>query len=308
MAVGDAQGPAISRTLAEQWNGAIWSFVPTPGQTIVLPSPSLPVAPDSLSPQASPLKSQGLEGVSCTGPTFCLAVGEVSSTSGNQTLAEQWDGSTWSIVPSTGTTGASNGQLRAISCWSTSFCMTVGFLKTSSEIHNLSERWNGSIWSVVPAPAATSKYGNAVVGVSCVGPSLCVGTGTILSSAVAGTGLTQVLVRNGQTWALQPSPNAGPAQNLNLLYSVSCVAQQLCMAVGQNADNSANTSHTLAETALLPRAGYDVVSAAGGVFSLAGAAYWLVASDGGIFGFGDALFHDSTGAIALNSPIVGMAA
>jgi hypothetical protein len=35
--------------------------------------------------------------------------------------------------------------------------------------------------------------------------------------------------------------------------------------------------------------------------------YWLVASDGGIFAFGDAPFHGSTGALKLNRPIVGMA-
>jgi hypothetical protein len=34
--------------------------------------------------------------------------------------------------------------------------------------------------------------------------------------------------------------------------------------------------------------------------------YWLVASDGGIFGFGDAAFHGSTGGVHLNQPIVGM--
>jgi hypothetical protein len=35
--------------------------------------------------------------------------------------------------------------------------------------------------------------------------------------------------------------------------------------------------------------------------------YWLTASDGGIFTFGDAQFYGSTGAIRLNQPIVGMA-
>ena len=38
-----------------------------------------------------------------------------------------------------------------------------------------------------------------------------------------------------------------------------------------------------------------------------GGAYWLVASDGGVFGFGGATFHGSTGALSLNRPIVGMA-
>jgi N-acetylmuramoyl-L-alanine amidase len=39
-----------------------------------------------------------------------------------------------------------------------------------------------------------------------------------------------------------------------------------------------------------------------------GQGYWLVASDGGIFTFGDAGFYGSTGALTLNRPIVGMAA
>jgi len=36
--------------------------------------------------------------------------------------------------------------------------------------------------------------------------------------------------------------------------------------------------------------------------------YWLVASDGGIFAFGDAHFFGSTGSIHLNKPIVAMTA
>jgi hypothetical protein len=39
-----------------------------------------------------------------------------------------------------------------------------------------------------------------------------------------------------------------------------------------------------------------------------GGGYWLVASDGGIFAFGDAGFYGSSGALHLNSPIAGMAA
>jgi len=38
------------------------------------------------------------------------------------------------------------------------------------------------------------------------------------------------------------------------------------------------------------------------------AGYWLVASDGGLFSFGDARFFGSTGNLVLNKPIVGMAA
>jgi hypothetical protein len=39
-----------------------------------------------------------------------------------------------------------------------------------------------------------------------------------------------------------------------------------------------------------------------------GGGYWLVASDGGVFTYGDATFYGSAGGIHLNAPIVGMAA
>ena len=38
-----------------------------------------------------------------------------------------------------------------------------------------------------------------------------------------------------------------------------------------------------------------------------GKGYWMVSSDGGVFTFGDAGFYGSTGGLALNRPIVGMA-
>ena len=39
-----------------------------------------------------------------------------------------------------------------------------------------------------------------------------------------------------------------------------------------------------------------------------GRGYWMVASDGGIFAFGDAGFYGSAGGIHLNQPIMGMTA
>jgi hypothetical protein len=57
-------------------------------------------------------------------------------------------------------------------------------------------------------------------------------------------------------------------------------------------------------------AGTQVASAAASSPAVAAtgiSAYWLVASDGGIFSFGGAGFYGSTGNLALNKPIVGMA-
>jgi peptidoglycan/xylan/chitin deacetylase (PgdA/CDA1 family) len=39
-----------------------------------------------------------------------------------------------------------------------------------------------------------------------------------------------------------------------------------------------------------------------------GSGYWEVASDGGVFSFGDAAFHGSMGGLPINAPVVGMAA
>ena len=45
-----------------------------------------------------------------------------------------------------------------------------------------------------------------------------------------------------------------------------------------------------------------------GVAQRIGQGYWLVASDGGVFAYGDARFSGSTGALKLNKPVNGMAA
>ena len=45
-----------------------------------------------------------------------------------------------------------------------------------------------------------------------------------------------------------------------------------------------------------------------GTATPSGHGYWLIASDGGVFAFGDAAFYGSTGAISLNKPIVAAAA
>jgi hypothetical protein len=57
---------------------------------------------------------------------------------------------------------------------------------------------------------------------------------------------------------------------------------------------------------------YGAVPGAAGVSlpftaAFSGKGYWLVASDGGVFSYGSATFHGSTGSMHLNKPIVGMA-
>jgi len=64
-----------------------------------------------------------------------------------------------------------------------------------------------------------------------------------------------------------------------------------------------NHYYAPAQLGSLPGASASVVQLDGGV-----GGYWINASDGGVFSFGDAQFHGSTGGMVLNKPVVGMAA
>ncbi len=43
------------------------------------------------------------------------------------------------------------------------------------------------------------------------------------------------------------------------------------------------------------------------VATVSGRGYWMIGSDGGVFAFGDAEFHGSTGGMSLDRPVVGLA-
>jgi hypothetical protein len=88
---------------------------------------------------------------------------------------------------------------------------------------------------------------------------------------------------------------------------VSCVApweiDPTCTTTNAQ-DNFTATQNAPCNTAVpIPRPVGVAITA-----TPSGAGYWLAASDGGIFTFGDARFFGSTGATAIARPVVGMAA
>ena len=91
---------------------------------------------------------------------------------------------------------------------------------------------------------------------------------------------------------------AGPGGTAVLLSSSTAEFQADVRVCGQNCGKVlivGNTDEALNEL-------YTPTPAPGGP------GYWLTASDGGVFAFGDARFFGSTGSIRLNRPVVGMAA
>jgi hypothetical protein len=190
------------KTLIESWNGARWSVVPSPN---------------------GPGKINGLDGVSCTSQTFCMAVG-TQVTTANKPLAESWNGSTWSLVPIPGAGPAGGGELSGVSCTAPSACVAVGSYGASGR--TLAEYWNGTAWSVMPTPNPAKTATNTLLGVSCATRSACMAVGFDEASF---TEHTLIERWNGTAWSLAAHPASG-----NILYGVSCAAAAACTAVGSS--------------------------------------------------------------------------
>ena len=202
------------------------------------------------SPNASPAQSNGLNAVSCSGPSACVAVGQYD-TPGSfpplaQTLIESWNGSAWSIVPSPNTSPTQNNQLSAVSCSGPSACVAVGQQSSASTPQQtLIESWNGSAWSIVPSPNTSPTHDNLLGGVSCSGQSACVAVGAYFASS---SDQTLIEAWNGSAWSIVPSPNTSPTQ-VNGLGGVSCSLPTACVAVGAySPSSSGDFSQTLIES------------------------------------------------------------
>ena len=90
----------------------------------------------------------------------CFAVGSLAfNLHGPEALILQWNGGSWSVVPSA--TGRAAANLEGVTCFDATTCYAVGTLINAGP---LVERWNGSVWSTVPTPGVP---GSGFAGVAC---------------------------------------------------------------------------------------------------------------------------------------------
>lgn len=219
MATGYETGADFVRvTLAEAWSGTSWSVVPSPN-------------PDGA--QAS-----SFNGVSCPSATRCRAVGTYDNSDFIAVaLAESWDGTSWTVVPSPSPAGSPSSELRGVSCVTASRCLAVGdsYDRTrAAKIDALVETWNGSSWSIRSAPSPSTTSG--LDGVSCAGVDTCLAAGSFFNSS----GNYQLLAEswNGRSLAITNQDG--------VLAGVSCVTANYCVAVGSYLSHG-SASTTLAE-------------------------------------------------------------
>jgi hypothetical protein len=172
-----------------------------------------------------------LDGVSCSAPGFCAAVGDFRLGAGG-TLAETWDGRHWSLTPSPSPGQfPDRGSLLAVSCAKSTFCMAVGYYDASSlRDLTLIEMWNGKRWSVSPDPNP-SGY-SQLLGVSCTSSSDCEAVGLYEHDCSPHTGGSSGFAErwDGRDWSVVPSP--GKPCGSTQLQAVSCIAASNCTAAG----------------------------------------------------------------------------
>jgi hypothetical protein len=203
------------RVLIERWNGTKWAIVASP-----VPSGST---------------GSYLNAVSCVSAASCAAVGYSYNSTTTNTLAERWNGTKWSVVPSPNPSG-DDPDLVGVSCTSATNCLAVGFYSASNGSDaTLAERWNGTKWALVasPNPKSSDSYLN---GVSCAGAT-CMAVGVFYGT---GAGRTLVERWNGSAWAIVASPNPAGSGD-TYLNGVKCGSATNCVAVGAYASTSDKT-------------------------------------------------------------------
>jgi len=261
----DINSSGTQVTLAERWNGSTWSIQPTPNRprasasglaAVSCPMPSFCIAagpaansfstPVSLAeswngktwkiqntPNLPGAEPSGLLGVSCTRPSNCMAVGLTGTDNSPRAalVAEHWNGNGWHITPVPNPPGmTAGGGLGSVSCTATSACMAIGaYSNSSSPFQPLSERWNGTRWSVVPIPHPPGALATLLQSVACTSATACTTVGFAINAS--GTPVTVAERWNGTRWSNQPTPNPAGTPGAQLL-GVACTGASACTAVG----------------------------------------------------------------------------
>lgn len=184
-AVGMDQIGATRFPLIEHWNGQRWRAVRVP----------------------RPANRQSwFNAVLALSPTNAWAVGESTDpqadNSGQRTLIEHWDGTSWTIVPSPNpaVNGNSGDVLMGIDGVGPNDLWVTGwaFDEPNQAITLLFEHFDGTVWTVVPPPAGQNQFGRAITAVA---------SNDVW--AVGDTALERTLAAhwNGRRWRIVPTPS-----------------------------------------------------------------------------------------------------
>jgi hypothetical protein len=216
VAVGNARATAKSPSvpLIARWKGGKWTFV--------------------TGPRPKGATGTYLHGVSCTGPTSCVAVGNYTSgqTLGSP-LAMRWNGGRWSLAKLPQPGRAASTTLSGVSCTGSgaaSVCWAVGSYVLRPEgtpYFTVTERLAHGRWTLVPSPNFNKNHYSAFTSVSCSSAKSCLAAGY----RSHGSGATFGARWNGKRWVAEwtRSPRGSTFSHLA---GISCASATRCVAIG----------------------------------------------------------------------------
>jgi hypothetical protein len=177
-----AVGTGGGGLLAEQWNGSKWSIATT-------------------QPAGA---SADFFGDACAG-SACIAAGIRGGTKA-LSLAERWTGTQWVIMTTPNPANASLAELTGVSCPKANSCMVAGFafIGSATGAQTLTERLNGTTWSIVPSPNPTASVSTTLQGLTCTSTANCWAVGQWQN----GSGADKTLAErwNGTKWSIVTTP------------------------------------------------------------------------------------------------------
>jgi hypothetical protein len=168
--------------LAEHWNGSTWTKIPA----------------------LSPGSDVQLNGVARVATNDVWAVGFFNNSGWyrNETLAEHWNGTSWSQVPTPSPLKGGQNDLWGVYAAASNNVWAVGDTYPSTQ-QTLIEHWDGSSWTVVASPNLTND--DALHAITGRGPNDIWAAGTATYDS---TDSTVPLVEhwNGSGWSIVSAP------------------------------------------------------------------------------------------------------
>jgi hypothetical protein len=204
-AVGDYFPSSVGQTRAMKWDGTNWITFSTPNVGS---------------------GDNELLGVVALSTTNVWAVGssraDNNSGTPRNTLIEQYNGTTWSVVSSPDMPPISSDRLLAVAATAANDVWAVGRTVTvvNGSTHALIEHYNGTSWSIVPAPDAGGEA--TLYGVTALSASSAWAVGTWVD--INGFNRNLVEKWDGTNWSVVAVPTLGPGTYDNLLFSVAALS------------------------------------------------------------------------------------
>jgi hypothetical protein len=145
-----------------------------------------------------------------------------------RTLVEHWDGTLWDSVPSPNV-GTDSNALYQVTAIASNDVWAVGYYVSALGVaQTLTEHWDGTTWTVVASPNASTLQDNELTAVDAVSATDV----WVVGYASDDTGALRTLTEHwdGTAWSIVASPNADVGDNI--LVDVAAITSNDVWAVG----------------------------------------------------------------------------